>query len=80
MVLRAFARLGVVEVTEDDSGTLISCTNLTLLNCMLVVRGPMPEGRLTVEYIIVQILGSSFAFFVRYGLAGLFYSEEDNRR
>jgi len=79
-LLNVLARLGIVHLTRDASQHITSCTNLTLLNCMLVVRGPMSERRLALEFIGLQAAGSMVAFFIRYGLAGFFYSVEDNRR
>jgi UDP-N-acetylglucosamine--dolichyl-phosphate N-acetylglucosaminephosphotransferase len=80
ILLNVLARLGIVRLTKDPSRNITSCTNLTLLNCMLVLRGPMSEQRLALECIGLQIAGSTVAFFIRYALAGLFYSIEDNRR
>jgi hypothetical protein len=40
----------------------------------------MSERRLALECIGLQIASSIVAFFIRYALAGLFYSVKDNRR
>lgn len=52
---------------------IIAHTNLTLLNFLLVLRGPMREDRLTMELMGLQALGSCVAFGVRYGGAEWFY-------
>lgn len=52
---------------------IIAHTNLTLLNLLLVLRGPMREDRLTMELMGLQAFGSCVAFGVRYGGAGWFY-------
>ncbi|ORY82963.1 glycosyl transferase family 4-domain-containing protein [Leucosporidium creatinivorum] len=52
---------------------IIAHTNLTLLNLLLVLRGPMREDRLTMELMGLQAMGSAVAFAVRYAGAGWFY-------
>lgn len=54
-------------------GAIAAHSNLTILNLILVLRGPMREDRLTMELLGVQTLGSVLAFGVRYGGAGWFY-------
>ncbi|KAF9510081.1 hypothetical protein BS47DRAFT_98964 [Hydnum rufescens UP504] len=53
--------------------TTLSAMNLTLLNAVLVVRGPMSEERLALECMALQVVGRMIAFGIRYGLAGIFY-------
>lgn len=40
----------------------------------------MSEQRLTLECMVLQVSGSALAFLIRYGLAGVFYSVDDDRR
>jgi len=80
VLLNVLARLGMVHLNKDPSQNIVACTNLTLLNCMLVLRGPMSERRLALECIGLQMAGTILGFFIRYYLAGYFYSVEDNRR
>ena len=54
----------------DDSK---KCINLTLLNAMLVIFGPMKEGSLTKVLLVFQALCSCLAFYVRYSLAAKVY-------
>eukprot|EP01061_Rhynchopus_euleeides_P010723 TRINITY_DN20253_c0_g1_i1.p1 TRINITY_DN20253_c0_g1~~TRINITY_DN20253_c0_g1_i1.p1 ORF type:complete len:417 (+),score=156.75 TRINITY_DN20253_c0_g1_i1:49-1251(+) len=49
------------------------CINLTLLNVMLVIFGPMKEGTLTNVLLAFQVLCSVIGFLIRYQLAALFY-------
>ncbi|KAF9510085.1 hypothetical protein BS47DRAFT_99113 [Hydnum rufescens UP504] len=51
----------------------LSAMNLTLLNAVLVVRGPMLEERLALECMALQVVGRMITFGMRYGLAGIFY-------
>lgn len=54
-------------------GTIISSTNLTILNFLLVSFGPMKEQSLCVLMGLVQIACSAFAFWIRYGLGSWVY-------
>ncbi|KAF8315387.1 N-acetylglucosaminephosphotransferase [Clavulina sp. PMI_390] len=78
--LQTLASIGIVRLEWDDDGELSSSTNLTLLNCVLVARGPTSEPGLVRECIMLQTMGSLAAFTIRYGLVGLFYSAYDDRR
>lgn len=59
--------------SSSSTARITSHTNLTLLNLLLVLRGPMREDRLTIELMVLQGLGSGVAFAVRYAGAGWFY-------
>jgi len=72
-ILKTFALFRLVRITTDKNGTITSTTNLTILNTLLVVFGPMTEPTLVKLVIAAQIAGSILAFVVRYGLAGLVY-------
>jgi UDP-N-acetylglucosamine--dolichyl-phosphate N-acetylglucosaminephosphotransferase len=50
-----------------------SCSNLTILNTILVVFGPMQERTLCDALAGVQIAGSVLAFAIRYGLGAYIY-------
>ena len=73
MLFRSMLRLA-----RGEKGEVVGCSNFTILNLILVVRGPMKEDRLTMWMLGVQVVGSAVAFGVRYGGAGLFY--EASRR
>lgn len=72
-MLDVLETLRLLRVTRDKQGTAIGCSNFTILNLILVLRGPMKEDRLTMWMLGVQITGSAVAFGVRYGISGLFY-------
>ncbi|KAK4947265.1 hypothetical protein LTR28_007658 [Elasticomyces elasticus] len=55
-VLELLHALHLLEVKKDESGRIISSTNLTLLNLWLVWRGPRREDRLAIEILSMQIL------------------------
>eukprot|EP00042_Codosiga_hollandica_P025326 m.111825 g.111825 ORF g.111825 m.111825 type:complete len:421 (+) comp51836_c0_seq1:2-1264(+) len=55
----------------DEANSQVS--NFTIINMLLRWFGPMSEQRLCVYVLLVQVLGSAFAFGVRYKLAGVFY-------
>lgn len=75
LVLEVFAALRLVRVQRDPArqGQIVACTNLTLLNLLLVTFGPMPEKQLTECMLAVQVAASALAFAIRYGAASYFY-------
>ncbi|XP_055963462.1 UDP-N-acetylglucosamine--dolichyl-phosphate N-acetylglucosaminephosphotransferase [Sorex fumeus] len=66
-------RLVTVRHGENEDGAYTECNNLTLINLLLKVLGPMHERNLTVFLLLVQILGSALTFSIRYQLVRLFY-------
>merc|ERR1719422_557298 len=66
-----------VDIKIDDENTtkMVECNNLTLINFILRLTGPMPEQTLTVILLMVQVICSLIAFTIRYPLAYLLYSE-----
>ncbi|KIK07992.1 hypothetical protein K443DRAFT_672877 [Laccaria amethystina LaAM-08-1] len=74
LVLHTLSTLGLTELTvHPNTGTILEANNLTILNFFLLKLGPMNEKSLVKVLILSQVAGSLFAFFVRYGLAGLVY-------
>lgn len=71
--LEMLSLLGLLRIVRNDAGTIIGCSNFTILNLILVCRGPMKEDRLTLWMLAVQVSGSALAFSIRYGIAGFFY-------
>jgi UDP-N-acetylglucosamine--dolichyl-phosphate N-acetylglucosaminephosphotransferase len=47
--------------------------NLTILNAVLAVTGPLHEQTLTNVVVVIQTLCCAAAFFVRFTMAGLVY-------
>ncbi|KAJ2414718.1 tunicamycin resistance protein [Coemansia sp. IMI 209128] len=72
-IVRLYEFLGIADVERDDQGNMISVNNLTLLNLVLVLRGRLTESQLNNCILLIQILNSLLAFFIRYRLSHLFY-------
>ncbi|TRY51587.1 Glycosyl transferase family 4 [Cryptosporidium tyzzeri] len=51
---------------NEKTGKLESSKNLTLLNLVLEVMGPLTERQLVYYLLVIQIISSIFGFFVRY--------------
>ena len=66
-----------VEIKLDDerSVAMVECNNLTIINLILRVTGPMREQSLTLVLLGVQVVCSLLAFTIRYPLAFLLYGE-----
>lgn len=76
LILRILALFGLVKVQYSKDGrTIISTTNLTIINTVLCICGPLREDRLTMAIMAIQAAGSVLAFAIRYAGAGLFYDE-----
>ncbi|CAK7203645.1 tunicamycin resistance protein [Sporothrix eucalyptigena] len=77
--LRVLARLHLLRLTTDpkDPNIIQETTNMTLLNLWLVWRGPMREGRLAAEIVVMQAFVGLFGLFVRHRLALLIFKEDN---
>ncbi|KAJ2330732.1 tunicamycin resistance protein, partial [Coemansia sp. RSA 2673] len=72
-IVRLYEYLGIANVERDGQGTMVSVNNLTLLNLVLVLRGRLTESQLNNCILLIQILNSLLAFFIRYRLSHMFY-------
>ena len=52
---------------------VVRLSNLTIINFVLYVHGPMHEANLTSVLLLLQLACNVLALLVRYQLAGLFY-------
>lgn len=66
-------KLVTVRQSENEDGAFTECNNMTLINLLLKVFGPMHERNLTLLLLLLQILGSAVTFSIRYQLVRLFY-------
>nr|KAF6437458.1 dolichyl-phosphate N-acetylglucosaminephosphotransferase 1 [Molossus molossus] len=66
-------QLVTVHQSDDEDGAFTECNNMTLINLLLKVFGPMHERNLTLLLLLLQILGSAVTFSIRYQLVRLFY-------
>ncbi|XP_059959388.1 UDP-N-acetylglucosamine--dolichyl-phosphate N-acetylglucosaminephosphotransferase isoform X2 [Mesoplodon densirostris] len=66
-------RLVTVRQSENEDGAFTECNNMTLINLLLKVFGPMHERNLTLFLLLLQVVGSVVAFTIRYQLVRLFY-------
>ncbi|GAA5982594.1 hypothetical protein JCM10908_006711 [Rhodotorula pacifica] len=84
VLLKMVAPLGLVKLQyERDSdsdpndnnerGEIVACTNLTILNLLLLWGGSVREDVLTRRMGYLQLAGSAIAFGIRYGLGGWAY-------
>ncbi|GAA5973123.1 hypothetical protein JCM21900_003083 [Sporobolomyces salmonicolor] len=73
-LLCAMEKLRLVRLVRDPtSGEINACSNLTILNLLLLVLGPLREDSLTKALMSVQAVGSAVAFAVRYGAGAWAY-------
>lgn len=55
------------------SARTFECTNLTIINLVIVICGPIREDKLTIVLFVIQFLCTLLAFFIRYGVSQIFY-------
>ncbi|GAA5828735.1 hypothetical protein JCM5353_002872 [Sporobolomyces roseus] len=79
LILFMAEKIGLVKL-EREEGEVRRCTNLTILNLVLIWRGEMREDRLCKELIGIQVLGSVVGFAVRYGMGSWIYGMGSERR
>jgi len=66
LIVWVLEKLRLIDVQRKKKEILIN--NLTLLNFILRITGPLPESRLTIIALSIQIFFSLCAFFIRYPL------------
>ncbi|CAP21068.2 Protein CBG24468 [Caenorhabditis briggsae] len=66
-------RILYVEEFEKDGEIYVRMNNLTIINLVLKFFGPMHESSLNGLLMLIQMLCSCLAFFIRFYLASLFY-------
>ena len=64
-----------INMDEDKTVKMIECNNLTLINFILRLTGPLPEQTVTMVLLVIQIISSMLAFTIRYPLAFILYGE-----
>ncbi|PIA17086.1 hypothetical protein COEREDRAFT_72444 [Coemansia reversa NRRL 1564] len=72
-IIRIYERFGIANVERDAQGTMVSVNNLTLLNLVLVQCHRLTESQLNNRILLIQVLNSLLAFFIRYRLSRVFY-------
>ncbi|XP_045581922.1 UDP-N-acetylglucosamine--dolichyl-phosphate N-acetylglucosaminephosphotransferase isoform X2 [Procambarus clarkii] len=75
VALRLLTRLGLVNLEEGlgEDGKMCRVNNLTLINLALLKLGPQHEASLTNKLLILQVVCTALAFFIRYPLADMFF-------
>ncbi|XP_042868410.1 UDP-N-acetylglucosamine--dolichyl-phosphate N-acetylglucosaminephosphotransferase-like [Penaeus japonicus] len=75
LVLRFLNKLGLVRLEEGlgEDKEMCRINNLTLVNLVLLKFGSQHEASLTKKLLILQVLSSGLAFFIRYPFADLFF-------
>ncbi|XP_048838123.1 UDP-N-acetylglucosamine--dolichyl-phosphate N-acetylglucosaminephosphotransferase isoform X5 [Brienomyrus brachyistius] len=70
LILKVAETLKLVDVQQglEGDGEFVQCNNMTLINLVLKVLGPMHERTLTSVMLLTQVLGSAVAFGIRYHL------------
>ncbi|EIW67939.1 hypothetical protein TREMEDRAFT_32854 [Tremella mesenterica DSM 1558] len=78
VVLRIMEILRLVKLERASSTmrVILSSTNLTILNLLLVHFGPMREQSLCLGLGFIQVFCSGVAFGIRYGLGSMVYGGE----
>ena len=64
-----------IKMDEDKTVKMIECNNLTLINFILRLTGPLPEQTVTMVLLVIQIISSMLAFTIRCPLAFILYGE-----
>uniref|UniRef100_A0A8V0ZZF2 UDP-N-acetylglucosamine--dolichyl-phosphate N-acetylglucosaminephosphotransferase n=1 Tax=Gallus gallus TaxID=9031 RepID=A0A8V0ZZF2_CHICK len=74
-ILKVVKILHIVDVRSgmDEDGEYSECNNMTLINFVIKLIGPIHERNLTLLLLLIQVLGSMIAFSIRYQLVRLFY-------
>lgn len=76
LLLETLAIFRLTRLEKDESGRIVSCTNLTIPNVVLVVFGPLREQTVVLIICGLQVAGSIVAFAIRYGVGAWVYGGE----
>ncbi|CAD5123298.1 DgyrCDS11655 [Dimorphilus gyrociliatus] len=68
-----FRLINLTQTVEKENHIHYKCTNMTILNLLLRLFGPLHEKTLCCVYLMLQALCSIVAFMIRYQIAGLVY-------
>ena len=68
-ILRTFRLVKYKQINAET----FECSNLTIINLMIVFFGPTHEKTLTKRLLILQFVCTILAFGIRYGLSQIFY-------
>ncbi|XP_065563982.1 UDP-N-acetylglucosamine--dolichyl-phosphate N-acetylglucosaminephosphotransferase-like isoform X1 [Artemia franciscana] len=71
-VLLIASKLRLVSLVEKDD-SVVEFSNMTLINAVLNILGPMREDKLCKTLLLIQVIGTAVAFVIRYPLASFFY-------
>lgn len=75
-VLRALYKLKLLDA-EFEGNEMVSCTNMTLINLVLVWFGPMREDRLCNLLLTLQFIVGLAAIVARHGLGALLFGHDN---
>ena len=73
-IFKPFGLVHMEQFTKDDE-SYVTVNNLTIINFILKLFGPMHERSLTILLLVIQVLCSCIAFMIRYQLALLLFGE-----
>ncbi|XP_065644710.1 UDP-N-acetylglucosamine--dolichyl-phosphate N-acetylglucosaminephosphotransferase isoform X3 [Hydra vulgaris] len=76
-LLHIFKFLHIVDIeinlNKDENEEYIQVNNMTLINFIIMVLGPLHEESLVKILLLIQMLGTCLAFVIRYQVSKLFY-------
>ena len=75
MIVKILELFRLIKVKRSGTGPddFIEISNLTLINVVINWVGPIHESTLTNLLMVLQVMSSGVAFFVRYKLASFVY-------
>lgn len=76
LLLETLAFVRLIRLEKDTSGRIVSSTNLTIPNAVLVIFGPLREQTVVLIICGLQIASSVVAFAIRYGVGAWVYGGE----
>lgn len=75
--LKILHRLRLLDVETDESGTVVSSSNFTLINLWLIWFGPMREDRLALGLLGLQTAMGFLGLFIRHRMALLVFTQDN---
>lgn len=77
IILRLLYKLKLIDLEFDNEGSIISCSNMTLINLTLLWFGPMREDKLCERIMLLQFMVGMMALCLRHAIGTIVFGTDN---
>jgi len=77
IVLKTLEKFGLVRLWTNRDGTILECSNMTLINLLIVRFGPMREDKVTLGLLLIQVVCGALGLLIRHKAALLVFPHDN---